>query len=173
MKKNFISILLVTILLTTLVPTVALGSAPASGKLMLYSSLPVTQLDLMIDMFNEKYPNITVDVFSADSADVFARAQAEAGVTGGLVLGGNLESFRSAQNLFTAYTTSNAKNFHEQYASVENAAFTNSIARERLACQPGSGQGAWREGNELGVAKGREIVRSGGVHEPCFKFSCK
>jgi iron(III) transport system substrate-binding protein len=124
MKKNFISILLVTILLTTLVPTVALGSAPASGKLMLYSSLPVTQLDLMIDMFNEKYPNITVDVFSADSADVFARAQAEAGATGGLVLGGNLESFRSAQNLFTAYTTSNAKNFHEQYASVENAAFT-------------------------------------------------
>jgi hypothetical protein len=87
MKKFFATMLLLSMLLTALVPATALGSAPVSGRLMLYSSLPVTQLDLMVAMFNEKYPDITVDVFSADSADVFARAQAEAGVAGGLVLG--------------------------------------------------------------------------------------
>ena len=121
MKKSFISIIIVSMLLASLVPNVVLGSAPASDRLMLYSSLPVTQLDLMVGMFNKKYPNITVDVFSADTADVFNRAQVVAGVSGGLVLGGSLENFQSAQNLFTAYTTTNAKKFHEQYAG---AAFT-------------------------------------------------
>jgi iron(III) transport system substrate-binding protein len=122
MKKYFVTMLVVSILLTALVPTMALGSA--SGRLMVYSALPAPQLDLMVDMFNDKYPNITVDVFSANSADVFARVQAEGSVTGGLVLGGSLESFRAVQNLFASYTTANAKNFHEQYAAVESAAFT-------------------------------------------------
>jgi len=113
MKKHFITtILLVSMLLTALVPTMA----QESNSLKLYSSLPVTQLDLMVSMFNDKYPNIAVDVFSADSNDVFARVQAEAGATGGLVLGGNLESFQTAQELFTEYTTANAKNFHDKYA---------------------------------------------------------
>ena len=118
MKKQFISILLVSILLTALVPTMA----QETNSLKLYSSLPVTQLDLMVSMFNDKYPNIAVDVFSADSNDVFARVQAEAGATGGLVLGGNLESFQTAQELFTEYTTANANNFHDKYAV--SAAFT-------------------------------------------------
>jgi len=119
MKKQFIStILLVSMLLSALVPTMA----QETNSLKLYSSLPVTQLDLMVSMFNDKYPNIAVDVFSADSNDVFARVQAEAGATGGLVLGGNLESFQSAQGLFTEYTTANAKNFHDKYAV--SAAFT-------------------------------------------------
>jgi iron(III) transport system substrate-binding protein len=117
MKKLFVSLLIVSMLMTALVP----ASASASGRLKLYSSLPAPQLDLMVDMFNEKYPNITVDVFSADNADVFARVQAEAGASGGLVLGGNLESFRAAQNLFTAYTTANAKDLH---TAVESSAFT-------------------------------------------------
>ncbi|MGI6687049.1 MAG: extracellular solute-binding protein [Christensenellales bacterium] len=123
MKKYFVTLLLLSMLLTALVPAMALGAAPASGKLMLYSSLPVAQLDLMVDMFNEKYPGITVDVFSAGSEDVFARARAEAGVAGGLVLGGSLEAFRSAQDLFTAYTTANAKALLNQYVA-ESAAFT-------------------------------------------------
>jgi iron(III) transport system substrate-binding protein len=115
MKKHFISIiLLVSMLLTALVPTTALESK--SDNLKLYSSLPTTQLDLMVSMFNEKYPNIAVDVFSADSNYVFARVQTEAGATGDLVLGGNLESFQTAQELFTEYTTANVKNFHKQYA---------------------------------------------------------
>ena len=113
MKKHFITtILLVSMLLTALVPTMALKS----NSLMLYSSLPTNQLELMVSMFNEKYPNIAVDVFSADSNDVFARIQNEAGASGGLVLGGNLESFQTAQELFTEYTTANAMNFHDKYA---------------------------------------------------------
>jgi len=124
MKKFLVSMLLLSMLLTSVVPAMALGSAPVSGRLMLYSSLPVTQLDLMVEMFTKKYPDITVDVFSANSADVFARAQAAAGVTGGLVLGGSLESFRAAQDMFITYTTANAKKFHDRFAAVENAAFT-------------------------------------------------
>ena len=124
MKKYFASILLLSMLLTALVPATALGSAAVSGKLMVYSSLPAPQLDLMLDMFHDQYPGITVDVFSAGSADVFERAQAEAGVTGGLVLGGSLEAFQSAQDLFAAYTTANAKYLHSQYAVAENAGFT-------------------------------------------------
>ena len=124
MKKNFALILLLSMLFTIFVPAIALGTARVSNRLMLYSSLPVTQINLMVSMFNEKYPDITLDVFLAESTDVFARAQAAAGVSGGLVLGGSLESFRSAQDLFTAYTTVNAKYFHEQFSTAESAPFT-------------------------------------------------
>ena len=117
-------------LLTALVPTMALKS----NSLMLYSSLPTNQLELMVSMFNEKYPNIAVDVFSANSNDVFARVQNEAGTSGGLVLGGNLEFFQAAQELFTEYTTANAMN-HDKYAV--SAVFTPTAACKRFDCSWG------------------------------------
>lgn len=150
MKKNLVLLMIVTMLFTSLVPAMALSSASVSGYLKLYSALPVNQLDLMVSMFNKKYPNVTLDVFSANSDDVFARAQAEAGVSGGLVLGGSLDAFRSAQNLFTDYTSANAKNFHEQYAAVGGSAFTPIqlhvsvlIVNQNLAKQLGVKVSSW------------------------------
>lgn len=117
MKKNLAALVILSLLLTALIPSLALaGSAPASGRLMVYSSLPAMQLDMMVSMFNDQYPNVTVDVFSASSVDVMARAQAEAGAPqGDLVLGGGLAAYRTAEGLLSAYTPANAKSFVKQY----------------------------------------------------------
>lgn len=125
MKKNLAALMILSILLTALIPSLALAaSAPASGRLMLYSSLPAMQLDMMVDMFNDKYPGVTVDVFSASGDDVMARVREEAAAPAGdLVLGGGLAAFQSAEGLLSAYTTPNAKAFHEQYLN-ESAAYT-------------------------------------------------
>jgi len=125
MKKNLAALVALSILLTALIPSLALAAAaPASGRLMLYTSLPAMQLNMMVDMFNDQYPGVTVDVFSASSEDVMARARAEAGAPqGDLVLGGGLSAFQSAEDLLSAYATPNAKTFHEQYRN-ESAAFT-------------------------------------------------
>ena len=113
MKKNLAALMILSILLTALIPSLALAaSAPASGRLMLYSSLPAMQLDMMVDMFNDKYPGVTVDVFSASSDDVMARVREEAAAPAGdLVLGGGWRpSGGPAERL-----RPNAKAFHEQY----------------------------------------------------------
>ncbi len=124
MKKSLAAMLILSVVLTVLVPAVvSAGSTPASGRLMVYSSVPAMQLDMMVDMFNDKYPNIQVDVFAAKGNDVFARAQSESGnARGDVVLGGDLAAFTAAQNLFADYTTANAKYLHEQY--VTGTAFT-------------------------------------------------
>ncbi|MDD4081474.1 MAG: extracellular solute-binding protein [Eubacteriales bacterium] len=117
MKKTFSILLLLSIIITAAFPAIALAAAPA-GRLMVYTSIPTTQLDMMMAMFNNRYPGITVDVFSASSADVFARLQAEAGAPkGDLVLGGGLEAYRAAEGLLSAYASPNAGSFHQDYAA--------------------------------------------------------
>lgn len=117
MKKTLSILLLLTIIITAAFPAMALAASP-SGRLMVYTSIPTTQLDMMMAMFNRRYPGITVDVFSASSADVFARVQAEAGAPkGDLVLGGSLEAYQAAEGLLNAYATPNASAFHQDYAA--------------------------------------------------------
>ena len=77
MKKFLGSLLIFSLLLTAALPSLA-AAAPA-GRLMVYAAVPTAQLDLMVDMFGDKYPRIIVDVLSAKEADVMARVQAEAG----------------------------------------------------------------------------------------------
>lgn len=116
-KKLIVSLLILSIFLMAAVPSMALAASSASrGRLVIYSSLPTAQLDLMLDMFGDKYPSITVDVFSATEADVMGRVQAEAGAPAGdVVLGGGLESFHAVQGLLSAYTSANADAFHAGY----------------------------------------------------------
>lgn len=118
MKKSLSLIMLLVIVITAVFPALALAAgASAAGRLMVYTSVPTTQLDMMIAMFNSRYPGIKVDVFSASSADVFARVQAEAAAPkGDLVLGGGLEAYQAAEGLLNAYATPNAGAFHQDYA---------------------------------------------------------
>lgn len=121
MKKHLATMLLLSVLLTAFVPAVV--SAESTSRLMLYSSLPAVQLDMMVDMFMDKYPGIKVDVFAANANDVFARAQSESGnAQGDVVLGGGLNAFTASANLFAEYATKNANQLHDQY--VAGAAFT-------------------------------------------------
>lgn len=116
MKKFLGSLLIFSLLLTAALPSLA-AAAPA-GRLMVYAAIPTAQLDLMVDMFGDKYPRIIVDVLSAKEADVMARVQAEAGAPqGDVVLGGGLAAYQAVEGLLASYATPNAKSFVEGYAA--------------------------------------------------------
>jgi len=119
MKKTLSILLLLSIMICAAFPALGMAAAPSgSGRLMVYTSLPTAQLDMMIAMFNSRYPGIAVDIFSASSADVFARAQAEAGAPkGDLLLGGGLEDYQAVQALLSPYVSPHAGVFHEDYAA--------------------------------------------------------
>ena len=149
MKKTLSLIVLLTIVITAAFPALALAAGtPATGRLMVYTSLPTTQLNMMIAMFNSRYPGVQVDVFSASSADVFARVQAEAAAPqGDLVLGGGLEAYQAAGDLLSAYATPNAGAFHQDYAGLAFTPFqihvSAMIVNERIARDLGVAITGW------------------------------
>ena len=150
MKKLVVSLVILSILLMAAVPSMALAASSASrGRLVICSSLPTAQLDLMLDMFRDKYPSIIVDVFSAKEADVMARVQAEARAPAGdVVLGGGLDFFNAVEGLLSDYTTPNADAFHAGYNA--QAAFipirlhvSAMIVNEALARETGVQVNGW------------------------------
>ncbi len=123
MKKNLFVSLLTLALLITLIPAAGLAGAQApGGKLVLYTSVPTTQLNMMVDMFSRQYPGIAVDVYWAQNADLVSRILDEAG-QGDVYLGGGPEDFLAVENRLAAYETSNAAALHAGYLS-EQARFT-------------------------------------------------
>ncbi len=114
--KKLIHILLVAAIALTLIPGASNAASSASGKLVVYTSIPTTQLNMMIDLFNDQYPGIVVDVLSSKSAELVARVQSEAGAPrGDVLLGEGLSSLQTVENLLTPYTTSNAADLHTDY----------------------------------------------------------
>ncbi len=124
MKKTVSILLLLSILLLGMIPAMALAASGPAGKLVIYSSVPTAQLDLMTGMFNAKYPGVSVDIFSADGAEVMNRAHAEAAAPrGDLLLGGGLEDYRLAESMLAAYEVPGVKAFHRDYRA-QSAVFT-------------------------------------------------
>ena len=125
MKKNLFVSLLALALLITLIPATGLAGAQApGGKLVLYTSVPTTQLNMMVDMFNRQYPGIAVDVCWAQNTDLVSRILNEGGAgQGDVYLGGGPEDFLAVENRLAAYETPNAASLHTEYLS-EQARFT-------------------------------------------------
>ena len=68
------------------------AASGAGGRLVVYTSVPTKQLNMAVAMFNDQYPGIVVDVFSAKDADLLSRVRAEGGASRGDVLLGGSES---------------------------------------------------------------------------------
>ena len=117
MKKNLLALALAAALLFTLVPAAGFAAAsPASGRLVVYTSVPTKQLNMAVAMFNSQYPGIVVDVFSAKDADLLSRVRAEGGASrGDVLLGGSEAAFQSVESLLVPYLSKNLNAIHEAY----------------------------------------------------------
>lgn len=77
---------------------------------------------MTIDMFNDQYPGISVDVFSAKGADLLSRVQAEGGVSqGDVLLGGSMSAFQTLENFLIPYASQNAEAIHAAYLAAGTA----------------------------------------------------
>ena len=125
MKRKLTTMLIIAVLMITLIPAAGFaGTSPADGRLVIYTSVPTTQLNMMVSMFNDQYPGIVVDVFSAKDTDLVTRVQAEAGEPqGDILLGGSLASFHAVESILHSYTSKNAKSIYAAYLT-DGMAFT-------------------------------------------------
>jgi ABC-type Fe3+ transport system substrate-binding protein len=114
--------LVLTLMMMGAVPS--LCSAENSGKLVLYTSVPTTQLNIITAMFTAKYPGVKIDVISARSEELMDRVLSGNGhEQGGVILGGGLEAYEAIADHLSAYESPNASAFQTNYKS-KNAAYT-------------------------------------------------
>ena len=125
MKKNLLALALAAALLFTLVPAAGFAAASgAGGRLVVYTSVPTKQLNMAVAMFNDQYPGIVVDVFSAKDAVLLSRVQAEGGTSrGDVLLGGSEAAFHSVESLLVPYLSKNLSAIHEAYLA-QGTAYT-------------------------------------------------
>lgn len=122
MKKITIAALVLAILMMVAVPSLSI--AEKSGRLVLYTSVPTTQLNLITAAFTAKYPGIAVDIMYAQNEELMGRVLSE-GVQakGDVILGGGLEAYEAIANHLSAYESPNASAFLKNF-KLQGAAYT-------------------------------------------------
>jgi len=122
MKKMTIATLVLAILMMVAVPSLSI--AENSGRLVLYTSVPTTQLNMITALFTAKYPGIAVDIISARSEELVGRVLGEdAGMRGDVILGGGQDVYEAIAGRLTAYETANASAFLKTF-NLRGAAYT-------------------------------------------------
>ena len=115
MKKLFALLLAATLLATA---CAAFADGP-SGPLVLYSSMTDNDIDNLIEVFNEKYPDVEVEVVNGSPGELEARARAEKdNPQGDLQWGGLSPSDGNANDdIFALYTSPYEDDLPDDYKS--------------------------------------------------------
>ena len=114
--KKLTALLLAAVMLTAACAAIA---ESVSGPLVLYSSMTDNDIDNLIEAFNEKYPNVEVEVVNGSAGELQARTRAEAGnPQGDLQWGGLSPSDGSANDdIFALYTSPYEDDLPDDYKS--------------------------------------------------------
>lgn len=128
--KKFLAVLLALVMVLALcacgskTQTATTPAATASGEdlgnsLVLYSTMTEGDLDALITCFNEKYPNIKVEVVSGTIGETTSRIAAEAGNPQGDMVWGGLADSDGTQyaDLFEKWVSPEAANAIEGYST--------------------------------------------------------
>ena len=93
--KKFLSLIVAVLMLVSMV---SIASA-ASGNLVLYTSAGATEYELIVGLFNEKYPDIAVEIVTGGTGEIASRINAEkAAPYGDVMMGGGETSFRGIED---------------------------------------------------------------------------
>ncbi len=140
--KKLLSILLVAILALSLVacqqptppnqnqqpsnsPTPAEQQEPAQTKnLVLYTSAGASEYELIVNLFNQKYPDIKVEIVSAGTGELASRITAEKdNPYGDVLMGGGATSFLGIADMLEPYVSENTSVLFPEFVS-ENGLYT-------------------------------------------------
>ena len=92
--KKFFSLLVAALLLISMVSVASV----ASGNLVLYTSAGATEYELIVNLFNQKYPDIAVEIVTGGTGEIASRINAEkAAPYGDVMMGGGETSFRGIE----------------------------------------------------------------------------
>ena len=88
MKRPVVFLLVLIMSMSLLVPAVALGADSSfKSNLVLYSSMTDNDLNNLVRLFGEKYPNITVEIVNGSAGELTSRINAEKNRPQGVLCG--------------------------------------------------------------------------------------
>ena len=86
------------------------GEAP-SGELVLYTSAGAAEYELVVKLFNEKYPDIDIEIVSGGTGDMASRIAAEKNAPyGDVMMGGGDTVYRGIEDCLEPYTSTEVGN---------------------------------------------------------------
>ena len=116
------------IALTMLILMITQVTAFAGGKLVIYSPATRATSDMIVEMFNEKHPDIQVDIVSAGTGELATRIRAERARPGGdIMLTGGTETMDSMLDLLLPYKNVNDAAFTDQFKHPEHYYYAFSL----------------------------------------------
>lgn len=97
---------------------------PATGNLVIYTAASATEYELIVELFNKKYPDINVEVVSAGTGELTSRINAEKNAPyGDVLIGGGATTFEGISDLIEPYISTETDMLFEDFLS-ENGLFT-------------------------------------------------
>ena len=93
---------------------------PDTDSLVLYTSASATEYELIVNLFNEKYPNISVEVVSGGSGEIASRITAEKDAPyGDVMMGGGATTYLGIKDMIEPYVTVNNDALFSEFLSEE------------------------------------------------------
>lgn len=115
--KKFLSMILALILMMSMV---SFASAE-SGTLVLYTSAGASEYELIVKLFNEKYPDIAVEIVTGGTGEIASRINAEkAAPYGDVMMGGGETSFRGIEACIEPYKSTEIDNLFTEFVPEDN-----------------------------------------------------
>lgn len=89
---------------------------PDTDNLVLYTSAGASEYELIVGLFNEKYPNINVEIVSGGSGELASRITAEKDAPyGDVMMGGGDTTYRGIEDALAAYKSAEAANLFPEF----------------------------------------------------------
>lgn len=116
--KKLLSILLVAVMLLGVAP---FALAEASGKVVLYTSAGASEYELIVGLFNAKYPGIEVEIVSGGTGELASRITAEkAAPYGDVMMGGGDTIYRGIADCLEAYRSAEVEFLFPEFVPEDN-----------------------------------------------------
>lgn len=94
----------------------AVEADPDTNKLVLYTSAGASEYELIVGLFNEKYPDIEVEIVSGGSGELASRITAEKEAPyGDVMMGGGNTTYRGIEECLEAYESGEAANIFSEF----------------------------------------------------------
>lgn len=115
--KKFLSLLVAALMMISMV---SFASAE-SGSLVLYTSAGASEYELIVGLFNEKYPDIEVEIVTGGTGEIASRINAEkAAPYGDVMMGGGETSFRGIADCLEPYKSTEADVLFPEFMPEDN-----------------------------------------------------
>lgn len=119
--KKFLSILMAAAMMLALIPMASTAEEPDTNKLVLYTSAGASEYELIVNLFNERYPDIEVEIVSGGTGEMASRINAEkAAPYGDVMMGGGDTIYRSIADCLEAYRSTEADNLFAEFMPEDN-----------------------------------------------------